>query len=71
MLKQICNHPELVLNKKNSSDTNEVCRIKINFDLICTFLFIINILGDAKSSFESNYYFKAFINTKFGKTYSC
>lgn len=29
MLKKICNHPELIINKINNSDTTEVCQLVV------------------------------------------
>lgn len=40
MLKKICNHPELVLNKNLTSDSTEVCKIEniiLNVKLKCLF----------------------------------
>lgn len=42
MLKKICNHPELVLNKNLTSDSTEVCKVEVKFFNV-TRLNILNI----------------------------
>lgn len=57
MLKKICNHPELILNKKNSfdtGDTTEVCRTENSSLNVILILNDVNyFLGDIKPTFKS------------------